>query len=178
MKTKKLFLISAAVLAATSLTAFAAAYATPAEAVAALTGRTVDSVVEERTETNKTYGEIAAEAGVLDSYRDEVLEIKKERLDELVTDGTITQERADEILAAMETAQETCDGTGGRQIGKTYGVGFGAGSCGNENCALGYGEGLGTNAGAGNRLGDGSGLGQNAGGRGQGCGLQSGSCIY
>ncbi len=175
MKTKKLFLISAAVLAATSLTAFAAAYATPAEAVAALTGRTVDSVVEERTETNKTYGEIAAEAGVLDSYQDEMLELKKERLDELVADGTITQARADEILAALEAAQDTCDGTGGSQIGRTYGVSFGAGSCGSENCALGYGEGLGTHAGSGNRLGDGSGLGQSA--RSQGSGLHDGSCL-
>ena len=71
---------------ATSLTAYAAStYNTPAEAVAGLTGKTVESVIAERSETGKTYGTIANEAGKLTEYKAEILEIKKDTLTEFQT---------------------------------------------------------------------------------------------
>ena len=127
-KLKKIVALGAMVLAigATSVTVFAASnYNTPAEALAGLTGRTVESVTVERSKTGKTYGTIANEAGKLTEFKAEILEIKKDALTEKVTAGTITQEKADEIIAALEANQANCDGTGTARIGQKMGAGFG-----------------------------------------------------
>lgn len=139
----------------TSFTVVAASqYETPAEAVAALTGRTEDSVVEEKEQTGKTYGEIAAEAGFLEEFKAEILEIKKERLDERVASGDLTQEEADEIIARMAENQADCDGTGTTQ--RDCGMFGGQGADGS-----GFG---GQNKGQGNGMGQGKGNGQGFGG--------------
>ena len=141
---------------AMSPTAFGASnYNTPAEAVAGLTGRDVQSVIIER-QTGKTYGTIANEAGVLDEFKIEVLEIKKDILATRVTNGTITQEQADASIKAMEDRQADCDGTGqgGRYMGAGQGNGQGQGGRG---------------------MGAGQGNGQGQGGRGMG--LRDGSCV-
>lgn len=129
MNLKKVIAASAVVLticATTSVTALAAADKTPAEAVAGLTGRTVESVVAQRTETGKTYGTIAKEAGKLDEYKAEILQIKKENLNAQVANGTITKEKADEIIKALEANQLNCDGTGTAKIGQNMGAKFGS----------------------------------------------------
>lgn len=147
---KKFFITGVAVLAlaAGTVTAFAASkYSTPAEAVAGLTGREVQSVIEERTQTRKTYGSIANEAGVLDEFRVEMLEMKKDMLTARVADGKMTQEQADAVIARIEANQANCDGTG-------------------TGCGL---SGVGSGMGA--RFGQGSGQGQGQGGRGMGKGL-------
>ncbi|MEA4893629.1 MAG: DUF2680 domain-containing protein [Oscillospiraceae bacterium] len=141
MKFKKLTLALAVVLAvgAFSATAMAATgYQTSAEIVAGLTGRTTDSVTDEKTESGKTYGTIANEAGVLDQFKSQMIEQKKELLEEKVAAGTVTQERADTIIAAMENNQANCDGTGsgmgtrsGARTGTGTGMGLGGGRSGN-----------------------------------------------
>ena len=55
----------------------------------------------------------------------ERLQDKKDFLAAKVQAGTMTQEKADEITAALEAAQETCDGTGSAKIGQSFGAGFG-----------------------------------------------------
>ena len=137
-----------------TVTAFAASqYETPAEAVAGLTGREVQSVIDERTETDKSYGTIANEAGVLDEFKSEALEIKKEKLADRVTNGTMTQEQSDAILEGIETNQANCDGTGtGHRMN-------------------------GTGSGTGAKFGQGSSQGHGQGGRGMGNGLRNGSCL-
>jgi len=156
-KMKKFFAAGVAVLAlsALSITAFAAsAYNNPAEAAAALTGQTVESVVDQRQETGDSYCTIAEEAGVLDEYKAAVLEMKKDVLDARVAAGTMTQERADEIMAALAAAD--CDGScdnSGAGLGQSYGVGFGFGN------GDGTGSGLGNGNGFGNGNGDGTGNG-------------------
>ncbi|UOO37924.1 DUF2680 domain-containing protein [Oscillospiraceae bacterium CM] len=128
---KKLLAVGVAVLAlsAVSVTALAASvYSSPAEAVAGLTGRTVDSVVKERQDTGNTYGTIASEAGVLDEFKSAILELKKDVLDARVASGDMTQAQADKIFAAIQANMATCDGTGGAMLGQQYGVGFGKGS--------------------------------------------------
>lgn len=118
---------------ATSVTAFAAStYNSPSEAVAGLTGRTEESVISEKTETGKTYGTIADEAGKLTEFKAENLEIKKDILSTRVEEGTMTQADADEIIERIEENQATCDGSGSAQIGKSMGAGFGRGN-GNGN---------------------------------------------
>ncbi len=126
-KLKKLAVIGTMVLtlAATSVTAFAAAYGSPADVVAGLTGKTVESVIAERRETNKTYGAIADEAGKLEEFKDKILEAKKVILAERVAAGTMTQEEADKIIAALEQNQALCDGTGSARAGLRMGAGFG-----------------------------------------------------
>lgn len=142
LKFKKTIILGAMVLTigATSLTAFAASkYNTPAEAAAGLTGKTVESVISEKAETGKTYGTIAKEAGKLTEFKKEVLEIKKDILDEKVKNGTLTQERADEIMAALKENQENCDGTGSARVGQKMGAGF----SGKNGVGMGKGQGSG-----------------------------------
>ncbi len=128
--------IAVLVLSGLSVTALAAAaYGSPAEAVAGLSGKTLDDVVAEKSETGKTYGQLASEAGVLDEFKAAVLEMKKDILAAMVAEGKLTQEQADEILAAIMENQATCDGTGGAKVGQCYGAGLGAngGGFGNGN---------------------------------------------
>ena len=163
-KFKKLVVVGAVVLTigAVSGTAMAASiYSNPAEAAADLTGQSIETVIAERQE-GTTYGAIADEAGVLDEFKDAMLELKKDVLDERVAAGDMTQAEADEIIAAIEEHMEDCDGTGGAGIGRLYGAGFGSG-----------GQGLGQ--GLGSAQGGGYGGGQN-GQRGGGMRLQDGSC--
>ncbi|MBR0598484.1 DUF2680 domain-containing protein [Sinanaerobacter chloroacetimidivorans] len=138
---KKLIMVGAMVtmIGAASVTAFAASsYSTPAEAVAGLTGKTVEDVTAERYETGKTYGTIANDAGKLEEFQTEMLQIKKDILADRVEAGLMTQERADEIIAAIENNQSACDGTGSLRTGQRMGAGFGS-----MNGGQGYGQGNG-----------------------------------
>lgn len=158
--------VVAVMLTAFSTTAFAAAkYSTPAEAVAGLTGRTLQSVLAERKSSGKTYGTMAKEAGVLDEFKQEVLEQKKDRLAVLVSQGKITQAKADQIIKQMEQHQQICDGTGKGCL--TGGLCVQDGLCG------------GNGSGQGKRRPDGGrGNGGRGGGNGgRGGGLRDGSCI-
>ena len=130
------------VIGATSITAFAASkYNSPAEAAAGLTGKTVESVIAERTETGNSYGAIASEAGKLEEFKNEMLEIKKDALAEKVAAGKLTQEEADKIIAAIEENQATCDGTGSARIGQKMGAGFGGGNCNGQGNGQGRSQG-------------------------------------
>lgn len=125
---------------ATSITTFAASqYKNPLEMVAGVTGRTVESIASERMETGKTYGTIANEAGKLEEYKQERLAMKKDRLNEQIAAGVITQDEADAIYKAMEDHQGICDGTGG---GKRCSSGKRTG-CGNGGRGQGWGRGQG-----------------------------------
>ncbi len=109
----------------TSVTAFAAVES-PAEIVAGLTGKSVEAVIAERTESGKTYGTLAADAGKLEEFQLRLFEEKKARVEERVQAGTMTEERAEAVLAAMETRQANCDGTGsGNMYGEANGNGTG-----------------------------------------------------
>lgn len=176
-KSRKLTIIAAVVLVvgATSVTGFAAsAYQGPAEAVAGITGQTVESVIAEKQETNKTYGKIAEEAGKLDEFKSEAMEIKKDRINARVAEGKITQERADEVIKNIEEHQVNCDGTAPERLGQKEGIGFGMNANGDgQGLANGKnGEGLGQGQGHGQGQGQGQGQGgmrlQDGSGAGQG----------
>ena len=112
---------------AASVTAFASSsYSTPSEAVAGLTGRAVEDVTAERYETGKTYGTIAKDAGKLEEFQAEMLQIKKDILADRVEAGIMTQERANAIITAIEENQSTCDGTRSLRTGQKMGAGFGS----------------------------------------------------
>lgn len=161
-RTKRILTVGVMVLtlSATSLTAFAASnYKTPAEAVAGLTGKTVESVIAEKSESGKSYGTIAKDAGKLEEFKEEHLEMKKDSLTQKVADGVMTQEKADEIISAIEENAANCDATGSKKIGQRMGAGFGSMS---GNCQ-----------GQGQRQGKGQGKGQGQGGFGQ----RNGNCV-
>ena len=127
-----------------AVTASAAEHRTPADIVASLTGKAVANVIQERSETGKTFGMLAAEAGKLEEFKSEMLTAK----------------------------EEVCDGTGnGAGLGCVYGNGAGNGpGCvyGNgPGCGYGNGAGNGPGCGYGNGAGRGNG---NGWGRGQGAG--------
>lgn len=125
-KTKRVLLITAMILAisALSLFAFAASkYTNPAEALAALTGQTVEQVLQQSKDSGKTLGTLANEAGVLEAFKTEVTEIHKARIQERVESGRITQEQADAILARMQERLLNC--TGNETLGQRAALGFG-----------------------------------------------------
>lgn len=134
-----------------AVTSFAATYSTPAEAAAGVTGQSIEEVVSQRQE-GKTYGTIANEAGKLEEFKAAALEMKEDRLRELVKDSSITQSDADEILAIIKERQAVCDGTGNAGAGLGIGMGGGYGmGAGRGNGGAGRGMGVG-----GMRLRDGS----------------------
>ena len=150
--TKKIFTacIVALVFVAASVTTFAAsAYTTPAKAVAGITGRTTDSVIAERMESGKTYGTIAAEVGKLDEFKTEMLKMKKDNLAKQVEAGTITQEKADAILEAIDKNQAVCDGTGSSKISQGFGARLGSNGSGQGFSGANRGAGMGRGQGGG-----------------------------
>ncbi len=85
---------------------------TLSELLARETGETVESIVQVKVESGKTFGEIANEYGVLDEFKKENLEIKREMLNSRVANGLLTQTEADLMYNQMLEYQENCDGTG------------------------------------------------------------------
>jgi len=137
---KKVIILGLVVLtlAATSLTAFALTGAnTPVEILAELTGNSVEDITKQKIESNKTYGALAADEGLWEEFKEEMLKSKKAFLDEKVTDGTITQDEADTIYNNIQERQELCNGNG-EGFGGMMGYGFGNGGRG-----LGQGQGRG-----------------------------------
>lgn len=172
---KKIAVLGAVVLTVvtTSITAFAASstFGTPAEIAAKVTGRTVEQVTEEKFQNGITYGGVAKNYDSLEEFQAAMLENKKAILEQRVSEGTMTQEIADEIIAAIEENQVTCDGTGQSRIGQQYGAGFG-GMMGNGQ---GRGIGLGCQGLGANGQGRAFGRDQGANGLGNGFGLRDGS---
>lgn len=150
---KKLKKVLGAILALGMMTAMsfstfalepAAVYTTPAEILAGLTERTVESVIEERAESGKTYGTLANEAGLLTEFKAASLALKTDILTEEVELGTLTQEEADSIIASIQAYQAWCNGTGtgyGYGTGTGYGYGWGMGHGGGHGRGHGGGHG-------------------------------------
>lgn len=148
----------------TSMTVFAAAkYDSPQDALAGITGKSVEEITEMKVE-NKTYGAIAAEAGKLDEFKAELFEQKKEALQERVTEGKIAQEDADTLLERVQEHQAECDGEGNPGEGLMEGAGLQLGN--GPKDGNGNGEGLQNGEGNGikERAGDGNGNGKGFGG--------------
>jgi hypothetical protein len=112
--------IVAGVLAASVVGVSAATLQTPAQIAAGLTGREVQSIIDERNHTGKSYGRIAADAGQLEAFKASVLQNRKAATQRKVHEGRLTQEQGDKIMEQLQQRQETCDGSGngsGRQNG-------------------------------------------------------------
>lgn len=139
-KSKKILIIVALILSVTTVTAFAASqYNTPAEAVAGITGQSLEDVLNKRYESGKPYGEIAYEEGKLEEFQEEMLEIRKGDLQEAVERGELTQEEADIMIKRMEEKHNSYEeGSFGRYGNRGFGrghmrgyghSGYGPGAC-------------------------------------------------
>lgn len=132
MKKKLVLLMAVVMVFGTMSVAFADSSFSPASVFARLKGVDEETAYQMRTEANLRYGELAEKEGFSDEFREEMQEVKKARLEELVKEGRITQERADEILANFKT----CDGTREhmQENRGLFGKGFsGQGHHGNHN---------------------------------------------
>ena len=112
--TKRILAICAAALMAVSAASGASA-ATRREinlqAAANACAKTVQEVLAERIQ-GKTFGAIAAEAGMLEEFQAERLALTKADLDQQVKDGIITQEEADQSYQVLGQRLQNCTGTG------------------------------------------------------------------
>lgn len=79
------------------------------ETLEKVTGKTADEL---KVSNGQSLGEIAAKEGKLDEFHQEMIVERKEKLQEAVTEGKITQEEADQRLSQMENNFESCDGIG------------------------------------------------------------------
>lgn len=124
-----------------------------AQVVAELTGRDVNSIIDERVTDGKAYGTIADEAGVLEQFKNRVLELRQEAIAARVAAGTMTQEQANNRLELLQQRRDLCDGTAAGYMaaerGTNLGLGLGAASgTGMANGAV-TGNGTGTGGGFG-----------------------------
>ncbi|NDL66649.1 hypothetical protein [Anaerotalea alkaliphila] len=151
--------LSAAVLVAgTGIGVYAAELATPAEKLSELTGQSVESLYEAKGDS--TFGAIAAEEGVLDEFKADMLARKQAVLEQRVEEGRLTQEEADTIRERLEENLATCDGTGLNRGEERLGIGFGKGGGMGAGNRFGDGQGQGGGRGAGNGPGQGMRFGQ------------------
>lgn len=135
-----------------------AAYAaTPAEIYSDVKGITVEEAYTQKG-TDKTFGQLAAENGVSDEFKQKMLEDKKEKINQKVKDGIITQEKADEFIKQLEENVKNCDPSNPARLGQKLNMRFGNGN--------GKGKGMGQGNGQGRGL-----------GRGMGQGRMNGSCV-
>jgi len=143
-KYKKMILtigLSAVVLVSSIGVALASDLFSPAEKLSELTGTSVEALYEAKGDM--TFGELAKEEGVLDEFKEDMLEGKKNILDQRVAEKILTQEEADTIYNSLLQNSEDCDGTGTQRREERLGLGFGTGD----------GMGNGNNGGQGQRCG-------------------------
>lgn len=125
MKKLLVGIITGVLVLSMGVVSFASTFESPADEYANLMGISVEEARLEKGD--KTFGQMADENGILDEFRVNMLELKKERLADLVEEGVITQERADEILSQMD---EDCTLEPGSRNGlmKEFGMKFGSGN--------------------------------------------------
>lgn len=142
MKKAITVIITAAILLVGATGVFAATFKSPAEIYAGLKGITVEQAYAERA-AGSTYGALAQQAGVLDEFKNQMLESRKALIQERVANGILTQEQADAIIKNIEENMANCDGTGaGARMGR-FGAGFGKGGIRGAGAGFGCGFGKG-----------------------------------
>ena len=126
-KITRILLVVTMILAVSSGAFFvfaASNYTTPAEIVAGLTGRSLESVIAEHDETGDNYGQIAAAAGLRNEFINEMALLRQDKIAAKVASGDITQAQADEILTLLATHQALGNGLAAR-ISQKLGLGRG-----------------------------------------------------
>lgn len=136
MKNKKVFITSLLTIGilgvgVISASAYMCNYQDKAEILSELTGVSTNEIIEERINEDKTYGTIAIENGVLEEFKDKNLEQMKDTLNKKIEYGSISKEKADNILNNKEKQMSNCDDSGAKQ---SKDKGNNAQNCTNSNC--------------------------------------------
>ncbi len=97
----------------------------PVEILAELTGKTVSELVADHFDSQKTFGEMATDAGVLEQFQTSLAELRHNRISGAVASGELTQEQANQVITRIHKNQALCDGTGMADDLKQFGRGFG-----------------------------------------------------
>lgn len=160
MKKFKSIMIMGLVAVTMAVPAFAGVIERPVEIFAELTGLTVEEAWDEIRDSGKTFGELAIEKGVEEQFQLKMQENNTARINELLEEGLITGEQADEVLANIDA----CTGDPGSHDGTLRGLhlggqGYGNGYYHNDDhdetrSGLGYGHGGRNGSGMGHRFGN------------------------
>lgn len=81
--------------------------------------------------------------GVLDEFKNEMVEYKNSVIDERVAEGTLTKEEADEFKKELAERVADCDGTPDpdrERLGQKFGGGIGFGRGNGQGLGNGYGR--------------------------------------
>ncbi|GKT33774.1 hypothetical protein ADUPG1_002633, partial [Aduncisulcus paluster] len=115
-------LLMGLVVTSMAVPAFAAELTNPAEVYSSLSGQTEVEAWQEMRDSGKTFGQLAEENGYGDAFQEAIKKVHEDRVNDLVEEGKITSEEAQEILNDIAD----CDGTPGEHAG-THGLFYGGG---------------------------------------------------
>jgi len=82
------------------------------EELASLTNESEENLILEKQSKDLTYGELSVNYGVDEKFREFNLQSNIDRVNSLVSEGLLTQDEANEIIAEMDENSETCTGDG------------------------------------------------------------------
>ncbi|MFZ5753210.1 MAG: DUF2680 domain-containing protein [Bacillota bacterium] len=147
MKKRSLIILTVSLMVLFTTAVFAATYSNPAQIISGLTGKTEADVYAQRSQ-GKTFGQIAQENGVFDQFKSDMLQYKKEIIDQRVASGTITKEKGEAIKKALDERIAACTGTpdpNRDRLGQKFGggLGFGKGQSRGMGRGMGMGQGMG-----------------------------------
>lgn len=128
MKTKKIIIMMgiSALIMTSGIAVYAGQGFSPVERLSELTATPVETLYEEKGDL--TFGELASQKGVIEEFRKDMLENKKNILEQRVTDKRLAQEEADAIYSKLLEKREDCDGSGFQRNEEKLGLGFGTGN--------------------------------------------------
>ncbi|HHV64884.1 MAG TPA: DUF2680 domain-containing protein [Peptococcaceae bacterium] len=140
MKKAVIAVITACLLLLGATGVLATTLKSPAEIYAELKGISLEEAYTERA-AGASFGQLAAEAGVLEEFQAGLLANRKDFIQERVANGQLTQEQAEFMIQNMEKRQALCDGSGmySRKAGGSLGQGTGLAQGQSLNVRLGRG---------------------------------------
>jgi hypothetical protein len=155
MKTKLIVVTVALTLLVAAGTAMAAGWQSPSSTLSDLTG-IAESDLQANRAAGETYGQQAADAGVLAEWQQAMLQSRFDLIDQQVAEGRITAEQGEQLKQELQERVDACIGDpdgSGAGLGMRYGGGLGLGG----GCGAGLGGGQGRGRGYGQGYGQGMG---------------------
>ena len=110
MKRTIVTLLIATVLTLLMATAAFAAYSSPVEILTDLTGKTSEEIVAERR-SGQTFGQVAEVNQVLDQFKGKMFAYKQAVIEQRVSEGKITEEKATAVKELMGARMAECQGS-------------------------------------------------------------------
>lgn len=121
IKIKKITVLAVLLVLIMGTISFAAekeySYRTNVEILSEMTGKTVEDLREECAESGKNIWAVAEEEGILEEFKEEILETKKQAIENKVKTGSITEEQGNRIIENFKLKQNNCTGLGGNGFG-------------------------------------------------------------